>query len=270
MELSKAKIVADEGKSVEGVTIADGKYVSDWDFKEAFEKLKAEEWERYKDISFAAYFTDASTNRTEQQRFDVRLTKEPIHIYFIRYYQHHEDLPAVGYVSTFYADGTPAVCDVMVTDAARTIARFRTNAMGAGKFETAIPRQRLDRDRYDVKVTARDKKGLQGTYDESFSMSTEDAVQIRTDKTIYAREEPVEVDYAPRKGATSLCRCRQGLRSGSFRACPTAKRTSAPDASVKGDVQRRSCHRCLYRPRDRKVERRYAAVRGIIFPDSKI
>ena len=155
---------------------------------------RAQEWERYKDISFAAYFTDTSTNRTEQRRFDVRLTKEPIHIYFIRYYQHHEDLPAVGYVSTFYADGTPAVCDVMVTDAARKIARFRTNAMGAGKFETAIPRQRLDRDRYDVKVTARDKKGLQGTYDESFSMSTEDAVQIRTDKTIYAREEPVEVD----------------------------------------------------------------------------
>ena len=46
----------------------------------------------------------------------MRLTKEPIHVYLIRKY--NDDLsprmPVTAYVSTFYADGTPVVCDVAI------------------------------------------------------------------------------------------------------------------------------------------------------------
>lgn len=93
----------EEAKSYEGVLNQAGKFIAQIDLSQAHENLRGDNWKRFEDLHFAAYFTDVSTNRTEQKRFDIRLTKEAIHIYFIR---HDSDvnpkLPFQFYVSTFF------------------------------------------------------------------------------------------------------------------------------------------------------------------------
>ncbi|MFN6962915.1 MAG: MG2 domain-containing protein [Pyrinomonadaceae bacterium] len=183
-----------EGAVVEGQTDASGKFVAKIDLKKDIAELREHEWKRFEDLTFSAYFTDLTTNRTEQRRFDIRLTKEPIHIYLMRYAEQHEDLPLTAYVSTFYADGTPASCTVEVADAGGTVERFKTNSLGAGKFEVRIPPERIKSSEYEIRITARDREGRQGRIEESYYLSSNDAVRITTDKTIYSPGEPVEVD----------------------------------------------------------------------------
>ena len=123
---------------VNGETDTTGKFVAKIDLSQENKDLLESEWSRYSDLRFAAYYTDASTNRTEQKRFEIRLTKEPIHIYLIRHYRQNPKLPLVAYVSAFYADGTPAICNVEVRNSNEVVSRFRTNSLGAGKFEIEI------------------------------------------------------------------------------------------------------------------------------------
>ena len=108
------KYEVEEKQSVEGAADENGKYIAKIDLSEELAELRSSSWRRFEDLHFAAYFTDLTTNRTEQRRFDIRLTKEPIHIYFFRYADNNPKLPFTAYISTFYADGTPAICDVEV------------------------------------------------------------------------------------------------------------------------------------------------------------
>src|SRR5438876_7338262 len=94
-----------------GAFIARVKLAGDYD------DLGEEDYRRFKDITYAAYFTDPTTNRTEQRRFDLRVTKEAIHVYVVENdYDSGQNrrLPLRFYVSTFYADGSPAQCKVSV------------------------------------------------------------------------------------------------------------------------------------------------------------
>jgi len=201
-DYSSQRYVSKEGAVVEGQADAQGKYTADVDLSGQFLEMQSREWERYRDVSFSAYYTDLTTNRTEQRRFDIRITKEPIHVYLIRYSNQHQQLPLVAYVSTFYADGTPAICDVEVRDKRQTVDRFRSNTLGAGKMEIRVPNERFDRDRYELSIVARDKKGQTGTMEESFYLDNdEDAIQISTDKTIYKPGDMVEIDLASTKEA---------------------------------------------------------------------
>ncbi|MEO8572428.1 MAG: MG2 domain-containing protein [Pyrinomonadaceae bacterium] len=183
-----------EGAVIEGSADSTGKFIATLDLKKDLAELKASEWRRFNDISLAAYYTDLSTNQTEQRRFDIRLTKEPIHIYFIRHANQHPDLPLTAYVSTFYADGTPALCNVEIKDSKEVVTRFKTNSLGAGKFEIDIPNENVKGSSYEIRVTARDKKGQLGTFDESFDLDRDDALQIRTDKAVYKPGEIMEID----------------------------------------------------------------------------
>src|SRR4029079_3600036 len=73
----------EEGDKYEDEADADGKFVAQIKLAEEHDTLKDADYSRLSDLTFAAYFTDASTNRTEQRRFDLRLTKAAIHIYVI-------------------------------------------------------------------------------------------------------------------------------------------------------------------------------------------
>ena len=183
-----------EGASVEGAADKEGKFVAKLDLNKEIAELKANEWRRFKDISFAAYYTDITTNRTEQRRFDIRITKEPIHIYLVRYATQHPDLPLTAYVSTFYADGTPAESNVEIRDTRNVLDRFKTNRLGAGKFEIDIPRDRPDQSEIKIRIKARDKNGLEGTFDEDFEFDKDDAVRISTARAIYKPGETIELD----------------------------------------------------------------------------
>ena len=183
----------DEGESREGTLDATGKFSTHFDLIEEFDDLKDNDWRKYNDIHLAAYLTDLTTNKTEQRRFDIRVTKEPIHVYFMgpESYEQSPSLPINAYVSTFYADGTPAQCDVEIKASVdddkkfKTVGRITTNALGAGKISMLRPKIGEDGDDLDIKVIARDKDGRKGTVTENLDFDDDDTVQVTTDRAIY-------------------------------------------------------------------------------------
>jgi len=182
-----------EGRVFEGETGPDGKYIADVDLGPEIDAMNGRQWERFKDLSYAAYFTDLDTNRTEQKRFDVRITKEPIHIYFVRYSNNNPKLPARAYFSTFYADGSPAICDVTVTGGFRQIIKTKTNDLGAAKLVFDFPEDFLDKQYYGLKIAATDKKGLTGTFSDDIYLDKKEAIQVVTDKTIYSPGDAIDM-----------------------------------------------------------------------------
>jgi hypothetical protein len=188
----------EEGDSREGKTDAQGRFLAKFDLSDDHHELKEDDWQKFEDLNFTAYFTDLSTNRTEQRRFDVRVTKEPIHVYFIGdRYSLNPGLPVNGYISTFYADGTPAACDVEIKgsehekDKFKTLQRLKTNSFGAGKLRIMRPKYEGEED-MDLGIIARDKNGRRGihTVDVDFDEDN-DTMQIQTERTIYKPGESI-------------------------------------------------------------------------------
>ena len=184
-----------EGRIFEGETDTEGKYIANIDLGQEIDTMSQRNWERFKDLSFAAYFTDLDTNRTEQKRFDIRVTKEAIHIYFVRHSDINPKLPFRAYFSTFYADGSPAVCDLTVTGEGKKALTTRSNNLGAGKFILDLPDNPDDR-QYNLRVAATDKKGLSGTYEDDIYLSEKDAVRFETDKTVYLPGDNIQINLA--------------------------------------------------------------------------
>lgn len=194
-----------EEQKFEGATDADGKFIARADLSKAFAELLDSDWRRYEDLHFAAYFTDLTTNKTEQKRFDVRLTKEPVHIYLIRNQNSSQKLPVTGYVSTFYADGTPAVCNIEIkgkyekSTQYQTVAQLKTNSFGAGKFAFSAAPYSESNENFDLKIIALDADGQTGSFDEQISFYTDDALKIETEKTIFKPGESVKVKIVSTK-----------------------------------------------------------------------
>src|SRR5215813_877594 len=105
----------EEGDKYEGALDDDGRFVARIDLAEEHKDFDPESYSRFRDLRYAAYLTDLTTGRTEQRRFDLRITKEPIHVYLIERGRDSEGLPLQFYVSTFYADGAPAQCEVAIS-----------------------------------------------------------------------------------------------------------------------------------------------------------
>ncbi len=189
-----------EADAVEGTADAEGKFIAKFDLSAAVADLQQSSWQRYRDLNFAAYFTDLTTNRTEQRRFDIRLSKEPIHIYLIRNSNNNPRLPVKMYASTFYADGKPAVCDVEVTGKGKQLMLFKTNSLGAGKIEFNVPREIAEgRSSFDMKLLARDRNGQTGSFEENLDFDSDDAVQIITQKAIFKPGESIKAEIISTK-----------------------------------------------------------------------
>jgi hypothetical protein len=195
-----------EGEVREGATDGSGKFTAHFDLTEELEDLKDDEWQKYRDVRFAAYFTDLSTNKTEQRRFDIRISKEPIHVYYLETTDdQNPSLPINAYVSTFYADGTPAQCDVEIRASLdeekkfRTLGKIRTNSLGAGKI--AMPRPKIgdEDDDLDLRLVARDKQGRKGTAEEDLDFDDDEAIQLKTDRAIYKPGETINVSVVSTK-----------------------------------------------------------------------
>ncbi len=193
----------DEGQVFEGETDVDGKFIARFELGDGFAKLKERDWSKYSDVSFAAYFTDPTTNRTEQRRFDIRLTSEPIHVYFtVAEDNPHSSLPVIVYVTAFYADGTPAKCDIEIRgskdedDSFRTMHRTRTNSLGVGKAEFRLPKaDQFDESVY-LRISAKDEKGQIGTEDRrvEFDDEDDDAINVSAVRTILKPGETIEAE----------------------------------------------------------------------------
>lgn len=222
----------EEEQKWEGNIGTDGKFVADIDLSEEQENL--EDSGRYRDLELAAYVTESSTGKVEQRRFNLRITRDPIHIYVIESGNLAPgELPLEFYVSTSYADGSPAQCELAIHQGTVTDERpgarlytAKTNKYGVARISglnlpplTAsgknVPLGRLI-------VLARDRHGQTGRETQDLWDSSDRLViQAQTNRALYRPNEPIEIDlHANRSDAGLLLdvlRDRRVIRSQSVR-----------------------------------------------------
>ena len=149
----KQKWEADESQPVEGELGSDGHFKGTINLAADFKSFRQNDAERFEDTTLAAYLTDSSTGRTEQRRFKIRLTAQPIHLYMSTAASTSRAEPILIYVMSSYADGVPASVDgkIFATqpsndeksqdgfDLSRRspIGTFHTNRYGIGRVEIA-------------------------------------------------------------------------------------------------------------------------------------
>lgn len=274
----------EEKQTFEGEADAEGKFVAKINLSEAIADLKESDYRKYEDMNFAAYFTDLTTNKTEQKRFDIRVSKEPIHVYLIG---NREDkninTPITSYVTTFYADGTPVSCDVVVnaknqdddSDTFKKLKELKTNKLGAGKFEFLRPKFKDDDDDLDLQIIARDKNGQTGTSkDEDIYFDEDEGVKIYTEKTIFKPGESVKLNiFSTKKDAlvyVDIVKDWSVIESRFIKLTNGRGDLKIPyNPNFKGDLTV-----AAYFPTDEKKEYYYSDditkdTRGIIFPEQQ-
>ena len=192
----------EEGETHEGETDANGVFTARINLASDHEKV-GDNYRNYNDITYAAYFTDPTTNRTEQRRFDLRVTRDAIHVYIIEEEEWVENkrLPLKFYVSTYYADGVPAQCKINVAvkdsdegGAVASLATLRTNRYGIAKVSGVRFPADIVKDQSEVEllVTAVDSKDLKGSGTDEIRFDPDDreTVRVETDKALYRAGEP--------------------------------------------------------------------------------
>src|SRR5258706_3700541 len=201
------KYETEESDKYEGETDADGRFIARVNLSEEQAKLQSEDYSRFRDLSYAAYFTDPTTSRTEQRRFDLRLTKDAIHIYAIaRNFRQTRDFPLDFSISTNYADGTPAACEVAISRAREqkdphpevALRTIRTNKYGMAKVSAlTLPKDPGDQEsEVSLMLRARDSKGAAGQHTETINFDDQPVIRIATDKPLYRDGDPVRVQIS--------------------------------------------------------------------------
>jgi hypothetical protein len=209
-----------EEEAYEGETDSQGKFIAHVDLTEAHESVEDSSWTRFENSTYSAYFTDAVTGRTEERRFDLRVTRDPIHIYLI--HSGPLDYPHEFYLSTDYADGTPAQCDVLIkwapTESSKKrdpatkaggqlLARVRTNRYGVAKV-TGLRTPGVDQlGQFQFVLDAKDDRGSAGHRAENVWPSYSErelGIRVATNKTLYPQGEPINVELKSRVPETSV------------------------------------------------------------------
>ncbi|HUK87023.1 MAG TPA: MG2 domain-containing protein, partial [Terriglobales bacterium] len=206
-----------EEETYEGDTGAQGVFTAHVDLAPHHAEIKDSDYRRFRDLSYSAYFTDPSTGRTEQRRFRLRVTRDPIHVYLIEPPAQNRSgqFPLDFYISAFHADGSPCECEVSIRegtnqdDAGPVLHTVRTNRYGVAKvFGLQLPPdpERSPGDSVDLLLGARDAKGGTGQHSERISRYSDEKTEIRvdTDKSLYRPGEPVAVNIAASERNLSL------------------------------------------------------------------
>lgn len=181
------RLERDDQTVASGQADAMGAYSASIDLSEDFAGLG--EQQRFDDLHYAAYFTDPGSGRTEQRKFDIRITREPIHVYVV-FPPREGPLPEPVYVSTFYADGRPAETQVQLTLEGQS-ATVRTNRFGVAKATLLPP---SSGSRAYLLARAADSSGTVGTWTEQLYTFHEGlTLRQETPRTLYRAGEPVTV-----------------------------------------------------------------------------
>ncbi|MDT7602297.1 MAG: hypothetical protein QOF61_294, partial [Acidobacteriota bacterium] len=206
----------EEGDKYEGELDEAGRFLARVDLSKAHAGLAESSWQRFEDLTFAAYVTDPTTNRTEQRRFRLRVTRDPIHIYVTQgNTRQTRALPLQFYVATSYADGTPAQCEVKIEDKPdedqaskdnasrarkKSLAKtVRTNRFGVAKVMMSAPTWLDDGDELALRFKASDRTGRAGVLDEDFWLADSTIIRVKTDKSIYRAGESIEAEITSNK-----------------------------------------------------------------------
>jgi hypothetical protein len=140
-----------------------------------FSDFKTTDYERYRDIEYRAYVTDASTGRTEPRNFTARLTHYAVHIYLNQMGGNNREGDYI--VSTAYADGTPTTCKVTLDwmDADSRPSRatsVSTNRYGLARVHLRYPSPPNDDERpsFNLRLTVRDVEQRKSVFDETLNV----------------------------------------------------------------------------------------------------
>ncbi|HEU0179475.1 MAG TPA: MG2 domain-containing protein, partial [Blastocatellia bacterium] len=198
----------EEGEKYEGALDDDGRFVARIDLAEELKDFNPGSYSRFRDLRYAAYLTDPTTGRTEQRRFDLRITKEPIHVYLIERGRVSDGLPLQVYISTFYADGSPAQCEVAISqtfgdendgaskagngNVERLLATVKTNRYGVAKVASLDAGKTNENEALCLKLIARDDQGRSGRDVHEYEDHSTPAMRVETDKTLYRLGEPIK------------------------------------------------------------------------------
>lgn len=188
----------DEKVLSEGEIDASGKFLAQIDLTKAHAELAESDYRRFDDLTYLVYFTDLISHRTEQRRLQLRITKEEIHIYVNAHRNSYiEGLPASFYVTTFYADGRPARCQVTMSTEAAADAHiqqprytFKTNRFGLARVDNIVAPHADDRE-LKITLVARDRQGIVSRHREDLWLDSRSLIRVDTDKTLYRPGEPV-------------------------------------------------------------------------------
>lgn len=164
-----------------------------------------EPYRPFRDFSFAAFVTDASTGRTEQRRFPLRLSHNPIHVNVAGARLSGNAL--TFYLVTVYADGTPARCHVRISEIAEDeedskpavatgeqfLRSVKTNRYGVAKVGDLLIRAGGNSS-HSMKLLfeARDARGAESRHVEAVWTERRD-FDVSTSKAVYREKEPIEV-----------------------------------------------------------------------------
>lgn len=177
----------EETPLAEGNAGEDGIFTARLDLKAELDRLQTEPETRFQDLSFAAYYTDPGSHRTEQRRFDIRLTREPIHIYI---YEGSDGgpLPRRVYIATSYADGRPAVTEVEAATAGSTI-QARTNRFGVARL--LLPPSPAGN--FILDLRAKDSSGLTGKWRHTAWIGGGFQSRVSSPRSLYQPGDPVDI-----------------------------------------------------------------------------
>ncbi|HTS12749.1 MAG TPA: MG2 domain-containing protein [Candidatus Limnocylindrales bacterium] len=199
------------GEAYEGETDSSGHFAAAIDLAQEHKEFADDDSFRFHDVGYTAYFTDPTTKRTEQRHFDLRITKHRIHIYVIP----SDELPGRNtvdfYVSTFYADGTPAACDVSIempqanprAGPARPpmlLRTIHTNSYGLARVSDLPVPGSVIKEGLTLTFEAKDKEGAAGAHTEEFSLYESPSIRVETDKALYRPGDSIEVKLTSNEG----------------------------------------------------------------------
>jgi hypothetical protein len=198
---AKQKWDVDEGEPVSGTTDDQGTFRTTLDLSKVRADLDEYSYRKFRDVTYTAYVTDPSTSRTEERRFDVRVTKYPIHVYYVPQDSSRRGLPEEFFVSTSYADGTSAECAVEVRTVApdgsgeRLLATVHTSRYGVARVRNPKPAFANEGRELPLILVAHDRKGATGVTKENlWPERDQHFLRVVTNKTILAPEEPIEAE----------------------------------------------------------------------------
>jgi A-macroglobulin TED domain/Alpha-2-macroglobulin family/Carboxypeptidase regulatory-like domain/MG2 domain/A-macroglobulin receptor binding domain len=176
--------------------------------KDEFEKLGERSYDRYTDLQYRAIVTDASTGRSEPRNFTVRLSHDPVHIYVTP--MGGTDREGDYFVSTSYADGAPAACEVTLDwmdDEKHPVhaGAGATNRYGLAKIHLVYPADEELQDSFhsrSLRVRAVDREGRTSTFDDTVNPVPSNATWITVGHSLLRPSDPIEATVHGPSGDT--------------------------------------------------------------------
>ena len=168
-------------------TIAEGPLAAEGRFRATLDtKTDFDDNTRFEDRHFIAFLTDQSTNRTEQRKFDLRISRDAVHIYAVR--MEDDGAGRRLYITTYSPDGAPLRSDVEVANGAAVLGKGKTNRFGLARIELPAASANDDED-LEIRVATAD--GLHARMELDFR-TQRSGLWLRTDRTLHRAGEAVK------------------------------------------------------------------------------